>query len=133
MSRPIKQPDERRDERLNLRLTAAEKQHVHAQAEMAGLTPMEYVRRRALGYVVPPAPSRRVFDPALISEINRVGNNVNQLARAAHTGREFIKYWREVGQELTRVLDHIVRAQANDDRAFDAIEDPHQLTREERA
>ena len=38
----------------------------------------------------PPAKADR---RALITELSRVGNNVNQLARAAHTDRDFLRYW----------------------------------------
>lgn len=108
MARPKKQPHETRDQRFNLRLTLAEIDHVRAQAAAAGLDPHEYARRRALGHAVPPAPQRG-SDPALVSELNRIGVNVNQLARATHRGADFTRYWADVGRELqgalARVLD----------------------------
>ena len=59
MARPTKHPDEKRDQRFNLRFTAAELAHVETQARLAGVGPHEFLRRRALGYVVPPAPTQR--------------------------------------------------------------------------
>lgn len=111
MARPKKQPHERRTERFNLRFTVAELAHVEQQARAAGLDPTEYLRRRALGYTVPAAPARRT-DPALVSELNRIGVNVNQLARAVHTGRDFVAYWREIGAELSAILEKLVRPHA---------------------
>ena len=103
MARPTKQDHEKRSETARFRVTLAEREHIRAQAEAAGLTEAEYLRRRTLGYRVPPAPSRSA-DPALVSELNRIGVNVNQLARASHRGSEFTRYWRDVGAELRAVL-----------------------------
>ena len=103
MARPKKEPTEARDQRFNLRFTLAEIEHIRAQAHVAGLDPHEYLRRRALGHVVAPAAARQA-DPALVSELNRVGVNVNQLARAVHRDSAFASYWREIGEELQAVL-----------------------------
>ena len=94
MARPRKADGERRTEPLAQRYTVAEAEHVRAQAEAAGLDASEYVRRRALGHAVVPAPQR--VDAAVISELNRigldlksgVGNNLNQIARTMHTDRQ---------------------------------------------
>lgn len=110
MARPVMAPHERRTERCNLRFTAAEMVHVQIQADASGLTTSEYLRRRALGYQVPASPLRRGSDPALVSELNRIGVNVNQLARAVHMDRSFVAYWKEIGRELTRTLEKIARA-----------------------
>ncbi len=109
MARPRKQEHERRTASVRADLTEAEKVFVQEQAAKAGLSEAEYTRRRILGYaVVSPAAARRA-DPELIVAINRVGVLVNQLARAVHTDREFIKYWREIGAELKSVLAKVVR------------------------
>jgi len=102
MARPTKHEHEKRQERFNLRLTLAEIEHLRAQAQAAGLPPHEYARRRVLGYQVSPAP--RQADAQLVSEINRIGVNVNQLARAHNAEREFRGDWRSIRDELERVL-----------------------------
>lgn len=107
MARPKKEQHEKRDQRFNLRYTIAEIEHVRAQAALAGLDPHEYARRRTLGHAVPPAPQRS-SNPAVISELNRIGVNVNQLARATHRGSEFTRYWADVGRELQRVLGKVL-------------------------
>lgn len=111
MARPRKEPHERRTERHNVRFTAAELAYIQDQAEAVGLDVTEYLRRRALRYEVPSV-SRRAVDPALVSELNRIGVNVNQLARAVHAGRDFAAHWRTIGEELTAVLERVVRQEA---------------------
>ncbi|MEZ5938382.1 MAG: plasmid mobilization relaxosome protein MobC [Hyphomonadaceae bacterium] len=102
MARPTKATSEKRSERYNLRLTLAEREWLASQARAAGVSEIEFARRRVLGQ--PVAGRRASVDPALIAELNAIGNNVNQLARAVHTGRDFQHYWQAVGIELRRVL-----------------------------
>jgi hypothetical protein len=78
MARPRKQPAEQRVTRLTTRVTLAEL----AQASAAGLTAAEFLRR--LGATV--TPRRPRADDALLVELNRIGVNINQLARAANSG-----------------------------------------------
>jgi hypothetical protein len=86
MARPLKAPDERRDERLPApRVTAAELGHVEAQAAAAGVALAEYVRRGVLGQRV--APARTAADDRLLLELNRVGVNLNQIARSLNSDR----------------------------------------------
>lgn len=86
MARPPKSPDERRAARLpGPRLTDAELLHIEAQAAAAGLGLAEYVRRCVLGRRVDPA--RPVADDQLLLELNRVGVNLNQIARALNADR----------------------------------------------
>ena len=102
MARPTKHQHEKRTERFNLRLTVAEIEHLREQAQAAGLAPHDYARRRVLGFRVAPAPGQA--DASLITEINRIGVNVNQLARAVNTGRTFKGDWQAISAELQRVL-----------------------------
>jgi hypothetical protein len=109
MSRPEKHEHEKRSERFQFRLTIAEKEHVIEQATKLGIKPADYARNRVIGHRVE-APVRPKFDPALVSEVNRIGVNINQLARAVHTDRDFVKYWREIGGELESILEKLVEA-----------------------
>jgi len=102
MARPKKLEGERRTERFNLRFTVAEKLHVEEQAAKAGLDPTEFLRRRALSLPIAPAPAKA--DAALIAELNRIGVNVNQLARAMHSGRTLPGGWPEIAPQLQTVL-----------------------------
>lgn len=110
MARPRKEEHERRTASVRADLTEAEKVFVQEQAARAGLSEAEYTRRRVLGFAVASPAAARRTDPALITELNRIGVNVNQLARAAHTDRDFIQFWREIGRELQGVLAKVVRA-----------------------
>lgn len=108
MARPRKDEHEQRRDRTTVRFTAAEKAFVEEQAGHAGMVPADFIRHRALGLPVQPSPRRA--DAALLSELNRIGVNVNQLARAVHTERDFARFWSEVGGELRAVLEKVSRA-----------------------
>ncbi len=120
MARPRKQPHEKRSEQNNLRFTVAEMEHIRTQAAAAGLDVPDYLRARSLNYVVPSGGSVRRSDPALVTEINRLGvelkalgNNANQLARAVHTDRHFHGRWEEIADAIAdtkrRVSDALSR------------------------
>lgn len=102
MARPRKHDAEKRTEQLNLRLTMAEVEAIRGEADKAGLSVADYVRRRAVGLPVAPAP--RKVDAALVSELNRVGVNLNQVARSLHTERPFRVAPDVVLSELRQVL-----------------------------
>lgn len=109
MARPKKEQHERRTASVRADLTEAEKVFVQQQAARAGLSEAEYLRRRVLGAPVLAAAAARRADPALVSELNRIGVNVNQLARAHHTGTDFVRFWSEIGRELRAVLTKVVQ------------------------
>lgn len=107
MGRPKKQEHEKRSETARFRLTLAEREYIRSQAAAAGMDESEYLRARALGHSVSPARSNRA-DPALVTELNRIGVNVNQLAAATHMGRDFTRFWQEVGAELRGIITKVV-------------------------
>ena len=113
MARPTLAPEERRTEQVKIRLTLGEAEFLREQADIAGMSLSELVRRRALGLPVQPTPSR--IDGRLLAELNRIGVNVNQLARSIHTGREFRGDWRAIREKLTRVLAEVSRAYGSED------------------
>ena len=93
VGRPRLHPSERRSQEVRVRLTPAEKLYVEEQAQAAAITPVEYVRRRALDHRV--TSGGGVATAAVVSELNRVGvqlsglgNVVNQVARYAHSDRQ---------------------------------------------
>jgi hypothetical protein len=85
MSRPRKQRTEQRLARLNARVTPAELAQVEGQASAAGISASEFVRRAALGLRI--TPRRTQVENAAVVELIRVGNNLNQMARATNSGR----------------------------------------------
>ena len=83
--RPPLPAEARRSRRLVVSLTPAEAAEVASRAAEARLAPAVYMRRRGLG-----RPSRQVvvrrLGSAELRELNRIGVNLNQIARALNAG-----------------------------------------------
>lgn len=87
MARPKKAPQEKRSKHLPaVRMTEAELIHVADQAEMAGLSLSDFIRQRALSGKV--TPRRSPIEASNLTELNRIGVNLNQIARAVNRGRD---------------------------------------------
>ena len=110
MARPKKVEQEKRSEQTKERWTIAELAYVEEQARNAGLSRAEYIRRRSLSLPVRPAPSVGASDPALVSELNRIGVNLNQIAKYANAGRgsphSLAAVQDELHAALAKVLGH---------------------------
>ena len=74
MARPRLDDEERRARTVGVRVTAAEAAELRERAQAARLSMGAYLRRRALG--------QRVRMAAELRELNRIGVNLNQMARA---------------------------------------------------
>lgn len=85
--RPHLAETERLGEVVRLRLSGREADHVRLTAREAGLSVSAYLRARACGYQIPHPPHRRGADPAVLNELNRIGVNLNQIARNLNSGR----------------------------------------------
>jgi hypothetical protein len=94
MARPKKEKTERRTQVWKCNLTPAEDLSVAMNAAAAGISRAEYQRRRLLGQSVTPPPARA--DAAVIAELQRHGNNLNQIARDVNSGREYRGDWEAV-------------------------------------
>lgn len=102
--RPRLAPGERMTDGLRVRMTAAERASVEARAAQAGLSPSEFARRAISGAKIEtPANDRAAIPPMLITELGRIGNNLNQIAHAAHLGRE-LRRMAEVSLTEVRAL-----------------------------
>ena len=77
MARPRLDEEERRARTVGVRVTAAEAAELRERAQAAGLSMGAYLRRRALG--------QRVRIAAELRELNRIGVNLNQMARALNS------------------------------------------------
>tara|TARA_R110002072_G_scaffold243698_2_gene402892 strand:- start:8501 stop:8935 length:435 start_codon:yes stop_codon:yes gene_type:complete len=109
VGRPELQPYEKRSDVLRARVTIAEKAFVVEQAARAGLDVTEYVRRRCLGFQVAPAqPSPHMANAALVSELNSIGINLNQIARNLNSDRPLRINAEEVLGELRRVMAEVL-------------------------
>ena len=93
----------------NVSLTEAENTILEVKAAEAGLSVASYLRASALGEAGPRARRRPTFEKeilgAAIAELNRVGNNVNQIARSVNREMEVDpEFYEAIGEELRRVL-----------------------------
>lgn len=88
MARPKKQQHESRTERLNLRFAPAELVQIEEQARLAGLSVTAYGRSVVLSPPTRalPAALGPLQDPALVIAMNRIGVNLNQIARGLNSG-----------------------------------------------
>ena len=68
-----------------MRVTEAEETELRERAQAARLSMGAYLRRRALGQRVRSAVERRL-GAAEMRELNRIGVNLNQMARALNSG-----------------------------------------------
>lgn len=71
-----------KEERIELRVSATDKRAIAAKAKRAGLSVGDYMRRAALGKTI----IERV-PPELRRQLGTAGNNLNQLARLANSGK----------------------------------------------
>jgi len=123
MARPTKHPHERRSAHLIARATVVERAHAEQQARIAGFADLsDYIRHRVLDHSVPTPNARRMVDPGLVTELNRlalelsaIGNNANQLARDANSGRAPKIAWEgvvdtitQLGEKVTAALEKVV-------------------------
>lgn len=106
MARPTKDDAAKRTERFNLRLTPAELAHVQQQAAHAGIGAHDYARRRVLSHRVPPARSQ--IDATLLTELNRIGVNLNQLTHAVNGGIVIEREAAVVLAEVRGLIEQIV-------------------------
>lgn len=101
--RPKKPEEERRTLTHGLRLSPKEKEELEARADRAGLSLSEYLRRKALG-----KPVKTKVDGKALKELNRIGVNLNQLARAANRGDLLLDgQAKEAIQELRALIEKI--------------------------
>lgn len=89
--------EERGTALLQLRLTPAEKQRIRDEADLAGLTMSELVRRRALGRTVLAA-----TDTAMVRELRRLGG----LLKHIHTQSDG-SHSRDTAAVLVQIRDFI--------------------------
>ena len=82
---------------------------LEARAADAGLSRGSFIRASALGEAGPRSRRRPTIEKELlgaaIAELNRVGNNVNQIARSLNIGKDVDEeFYAATGEELRRVL-----------------------------
>ena len=85
--RPRKDDPSLRSEWLRARVRPDQLHRIEQLARDAGKTPSEYVREAALTAQILIKRTKRVA-PALLHELSRIGNNLNQIARICNTTGE---------------------------------------------
>jgi hypothetical protein len=95
--------------RLSLRVAPADKSKITSRAKLLRLSVADWLIRSALDReIIPP---RSVWDGESISQLSRIGNNLNQLAYWANSGMLVDEVaLREIASELRalrRMLDDI--------------------------
>lgn len=85
MSRPRKTATTRMSRKITFRLTQKEYDLLTSKAALLGISANQLARKLALGgtsqLVIK---TYKRFDPALIAQLHRIGNNLNQLIKNAH-------------------------------------------------
>jgi hypothetical protein len=76
---------EARTRTIKLRVTTAESAAIETSAVASRLPVAIFVRRRALGQAVTVAAAH--IDIEVLTQLGKIGNNLNQAARLAHEGR----------------------------------------------
>ena len=85
MARPRLGEEERRGRTVGVRVTEAEAEELQERAQGARLSVGAYLRRRGLGQRVRMGAERRLGAVEL-RELNRIGVNLNQMARVMNAG-----------------------------------------------
>ena len=85
MARPRLGESERRRRTVGVRVTEVEAEELRERAQAARLSVGAYLRRRGLGQRVRLAAELRL-GAAELRELNRIGVNLNQMARALNSG-----------------------------------------------
>lgn len=116
MARPRKTAEERRDAVLGVRLTAAELAGVEQAASAHGITPADFLRRRALGYRLPPLEAEYQAMASLAAALMPIGVNLNQLTRAANSGKLLPHSITELALRITTLLDGFYGSRADEGR-----------------
>ena len=91
---------------MGVRVTEAEAAELQERAQAARLSMGAYLRRRALGQRVRSAVERRL-GAAELRELNRIGVNLNQMARAINSGA--VSAPAETREAVERVSELVAR------------------------
>ena len=111
MARPRLGDEARRKRTVGVRVTEAEATELRERAQAARLSMGAYLRRRGLGQRVRMAAERRL-GAAELRELNRIGVNLNQMARAMNSGA--VSSPAETQEEVERVGELVAKLLAGE-------------------
>lgn len=116
MARPKKAPTERRDALLGVRLTHDERAELERAAAAHGIAPADFMRRRALSYRLPPLAAEHQAMASLAAALMPIGVNLNQVTRAANSGKLLPNIVAELATRITTLLDGFYGPRTDDRR-----------------
>ncbi|MCJ2015880.1 MobC family plasmid mobilization relaxosome protein [Methylobacterium sp. E-065] len=117
MARPKKAFDEVRGTPLGVRLTVAERAELDATAELYGLTAAEFMRRRSLGYRLPPTQAAARSEAVIATALMRLGVNLNQVAKHLNAGRPVkLPVIEDLARRINAALDRLYDARRDENR-----------------
>lgn len=112
IGRPKAAPGEGRVAVVSVRLTTFERAGVEAKAAQSGLSLSDFCRRAILGHRVTASTEPQQVNTEALVELNRVGVNLNQVARVANRGEPLPRSFPET---LSAVLAAVERLAAGHD------------------
>lgn len=107
IGRPKAVPGEGREAVVSVRLTTFERAGVEANAARSGLSLSDYCRRAILGHRVTASTEPQQVNAEALVELNRVGVNLNQIARAANRGEPLPQFFRETLGAVRDVIERL--------------------------
>ena len=107
MARPRLGEEERRTRTMGVRVTEAEAAELRERAQGARLSRGAYLRRRGLGQRVRMVTERRLGG-AELRELNRIGVNLNQMARAMNSGAAAPAGTREAVEQVSELVARLL-------------------------
>ena len=111
MARPRLGDEERRGRTVGVRVTEAEAEELQERAQGARLSIGAYLRRRGLGQRVRMVAERRLGAEEL-RELNRIGVNLNQMARAMNSGAAAPAGTREAVEQVSELVARLLAGEA---------------------
>ena len=102
---------ERRGRTVGVRVTEVEAEELQERAQAARLSVGAYLRRRGLGQRVRMA-AERSLGAAELRELNRIGVNLNQMARAMNSGAAAPAGTREAVERVSELVARLLAGEA---------------------
>lgn len=117
MARPKKEIDEKQNRRFpTVRCTEKELSSLRSLSAKAQLTLSDFIRQKALKGRVIVKKSMNPMNFALINELNKIGINLNQIAKKANSTGDIANSIVSVNKKIEIVLDKLLTTmpEAND-------------------
>lgn len=90
--------------KISVRFSEDQKNNIELNAAMAGITVSSYIRNAVFGS----KPPIRKFDKAMMVQISKIGNNLNQIARHVNLNKSIdqivLKYIISINDDLNGLL-----------------------------